>query len=149
MIDDSHFAGTGWLTVLNGPSGVDYDDWAGPIGFHLIEGPGGNDDGDLLSNEDEYAFGLDPTSGSPVNPFPLPLNAASGTFSYTRRNASVYSTGLSYSYQYSTTLDEISWTPVAGAIESSDGGDPVETVTVTLPPVLLGNPNLFVRVIAE
>jgi len=146
--DDVHFSGTGVLSVTTGPAN-DYDTWA--TSFGLVEGPTGDDDGDSVSNEDEYAFGLDPSSGSSVNPITSPFDASAGTFSYTRRNPSVFSTGLGYTYEWSTTLAGGSWTPfTSDPIETSDSGDPVETITVTVPAaVLAGKTKLFVRVIAE
>lgn len=36
-----------------------------------------------MSNDQERAFGLDPTIGSSVNPISIPLNRSTGTFTYT------------------------------------------------------------------
>ncbi len=132
--------------VLLTAAGDDFDDWIATFTFD----PGadltktGDPDGDGLSNFDEYAFGLDPSSGASVSPVTAPDKLA-GTFTYTRRKPSL--TGLSYSYASSTTL--ATWpafTPPAP--DTSDDGDPVETITVTLPPTLLAEPKLFIRVSA-
>ncbi|MEP4078362.1 autotransporter-associated beta strand repeat-containing protein [Haloferula sp.] len=133
--------GTGYLEVVG--IGSDYDTWA--ASFSLVGGPTDDDDLDGVSNEDEYAFGLDPTSSSSLNPISEQLDSASGDFAYTRRNITVYSTGLTYYYGYSTTLvgDFIAFTPDE---ELSDDGDPVEAVTATVPAALLSNDKLFIRI---
>ncbi|MCF7732773.1 MAG: hypothetical protein K9N23_13875, partial [Akkermansiaceae bacterium] len=126
-------------------SGNDYDDWVASSGF--AEGddttPTGDPDGDGLNNDQERAFGLDPTSGSSVNPITVPLDAGAGTFSYTRRNPAL--SGLTYTVWTSTDL--ATWTEDAGA-DQNDGGatTDVQTVAVTLTPGLLSTPELFVRV---
>ncbi|MFC7337873.1 beta strand repeat-containing protein [Haloferula chungangensis] len=137
--------GTGLLNVT-AAGGNDYDSWASE--FSLVGGPTDDDDNDGVSNEDEYAFGLNPTSGSSVNPITQQLDPSTGTFKYTRRNTAALSTGLSYSYEYSTTLSG-SWTPFTPASETSDNGNPTETVTVTVPANLLSETKLFVRTQAD
>ena len=62
---------------------TDYDNWETANG--VTGGPNDDDDNDGLTNNDEYASGLDPTGGSSVNPITVPLNKTTGTFSYTRR----------------------------------------------------------------
>ncbi len=135
-------AGTGKLQVV--ASASDYDDWAGPAGFNLSGGPSDDDDFDGLANFDEYAFGLDPTSGASASPVTAPDKSA-GTFTYTRRKPSL--TGLNYIYQSSTTL--AGWAPFTPVSEGTDNGDPVETITVTLPGTLLTEPKLFLQVEAS
>jgi len=96
-------------------------------------------DGDDRSNHDEFAFGLDPTTGSSVNPITQQL--AGGVFKYTRTKDS----GLTYKVYYSTTLS--GWTLDAAASQTpalAIAG--VETVTVTLNNVAPANGKLFVRV---
>jgi autotransporter-associated beta strand protein len=128
------------LTVTTG--GNDYDDWAGPSGFNLTGGPNDDDDNDGLTNFEEYAFGLDPTSASSVSPLTAP-NKTAGTFTYTRRKPSL--TGLTYTYKSSTTLG--GWTIFTPPTpDVSNNGDPVETITVTIPAALLAEPELFLRV---
>jgi len=127
--------------------GNDYDDWGATYGL----APGseaGDADNDGLSNEEEYAFGLIPNSGASVNPIAVPLDKATGSFSYTRRDSSL--TTLTYSVWFSENLT--SWTEDTGAVEGTPvlDGD-VETVPVTLSP-LAGNPRpakLFIQVRAN
>jgi hypothetical protein len=111
-------------------------------------GENDDDDNDGLSNFDEYAFGLDPTGGSSVNPIAAQLDKATGTFSYTRRDSAL--TTLSYSVWYSTSLEAGSWIEDTGVVEGTPvlSGD-VETVPVTISNSLLSNPKLFIQVRAE
>ena len=125
-------------------AGGDYDSWAGPSGYNLSQGPAGDDDGDGLTNFDEYAFGLDPTNPSSVASS-TPPDKATESFSYTRRNLAL--TDLVYTYEYSTALD--GWLPFDALIEETDNGMPVETITVTLPADLLAEPSLFLHVKAS
>jgi hypothetical protein len=134
------------ITALAVPN-PDYDAWAQsftpPVGL-----PAADDDGDGLSNQEEYAFGLLPNSGASVNPVVVPLDKATGSFSYTRRDASL--TPLNYSVWFSTDLSL--WTEDAAAVEGESvlSGE-VETVPVTLS-VLPGDPSpdkLFIQVRAD
>ena len=110
--------------------------------------PSGNPDSDGLTNQQEFAFGLDPTTGASSNPISQQLNKGTRTFKYTRTKAS----GLTYNYQYSTTLSApwVSFmsatTPPPASLSTT-----VEEVTVEVPAALItANPNtLFVRVKAE
>jgi hypothetical protein len=110
--------------------------------------PAGDPDGDGVSNQDEFAFGLDPSSGKSVSPIAVQLNRSSGQFSYTRR-ATPALTGLTYSVWTSTDLQ--TWTEDIDA--SQVPGTPVadvETVAVTLSASKpLTAAKLFVRVSAE
>ena len=135
--------GTGTLTVSTGPA-TDYDGWAA---FHaLTGGQTADEDQDGLANIEEYAFGLDPKSGAAVNPITVPLDKTTGTFTYTRRHASL--TPLSYTIWYSTDLG--TWTEDSGANEGIPivNGD-LESVPVTLSSGLLSNPKLFLQVRTE
>ena len=129
--------------MSTGPA-TDYDGWAA---FHnLTGGQTGDDDHDGQNNRAEYAFGTDPKDGSstqPVTGVPLP---PTGTFTYTRRTASL--TPLNYSIWYSTDLG--TWTEDSGATEgiSIVNGDR-ETVPVTLSGSILNHPKLFIQVRAE
>ena len=109
--NSSFITGPGTLTVLTGPA-TDYAGWAE---FHGITGgQTGDDDQDGLTNLAEYAFGLDPkneTSSQPITTTPTP---SSGTFTYTRRKASL--TGLNYTVWTSSDLGE--WTEDTGAMAS-------------------------------
>ena len=135
------------LTITALTTATDYDTWAAsftpPIGL-----PAADDDNDGLSNEQEYAFGLLPDSGASVNPIVAPLDQATGTFSYTRRDSTL--TPLSYSVWFSTDLAV--WTKDSGATEGVPvlNGE-VETVPVTLS-ALPGDPlpaKLFIQVRAD
>lgn len=102
-----------------------------------------------MNNQQEYAFGLTPTSGSSVNPITVPLDKSTGTFSYTRR-ATPLTTGLAYTVKTSTDLQV--WTPdtTATANQSVTGtAAGVETVQVTLSGLPLTATKLFVRMEAE
>jgi autotransporter-associated beta strand protein len=127
--------------------GSDYEDWA--LANGLAPGSEQADaDNDGLSNEEEYAFGLLPQSGASVNPIAVPLDKATGTFRYTRRDSSL--TDLTYRVWYSENLT--SWTEDTGATEGVPvlNGE-VETVPVTLS-ALPGNPlpaKLFIQVRAN
>ena len=125
---------------------MDYTTWATTNypGFDLSN-PAADLDGDGMSNFEEFAFGLNPTLGSSSNPIKVPLDKASGTFSYTRTANS----GLAYTVQTSTDL--ATWTPDFAAsagqsVIATSGG--VETVQVTLTATPL-NGKLFVRISAQ
>jgi hypothetical protein len=125
----------------------DYDTWAESF-TPTIGLPAADDDNDGLSNEQEYAFGLLPDSGASVNPIAVPLDKATGTFSYTRRDATL--TPLNYSVWFSTDLT--GWTEDTGTTEGVPvlSGD-VETVPVTLSSIP-GDPlpgKLFIQVRAD
>ncbi len=144
----------GWKLEVDGTrlnlvaTGSDYDSWID--GFTFDEGadktPTGDPDGDGLANRQEYAFGLLPNSGSSVNPITSPLDKTTGQFTYTRRKQSL--TGLDYGYQYSTTL--AGWSSFVPTMPPvSDNGDPIESITVTAPVEVTGNPKVFIRVSAS
>jgi autotransporter-associated beta strand protein len=137
---DPVFTGTGTLTVTTGSD--DYATWSSS--YSLSGGMNADDDGDGLSNFSEYAFGLIPTSGSSVNPISQVLNQTTGIFKYSRR-ATPATTNVSYTYEYSTSL-EGSWTTFTPESATSNSATPTEEITVDLPDALLTNTKLFVRV---
>jgi hypothetical protein len=134
-----------YLTVKYGLStGYPYLAWAaGYPGFDLTI-PAADADGDGRTNQDEFAFGLNPTRGSSVNPITVPLDKATGRFSYTRRNPAL--TGLTYRIWTSTDL--VSWSldsTAAQAVTATAGDVQTIGVTLTTPPTA---PKFFVRVTA-
>ena len=128
----------------------DYATWIGGFTFDLGADltATGDPDGDGMNNQQEYAFGLIPNSGSSVNAILTQLSKTTGKFSYTRRTLGLPTPPLVYTIKTSTTLS--GWTTDLGATQTVTGtaGD-VETVEVTLSPALLSNAKLFVRVEAE
>lgn len=137
-------------TIETGGASGTYASWI--LGYPSLTGPnalpGADPDHDGMSNREEYAFALNPTLGSSVNPITTPLNKTTGRFSYTRR-ATPALTGLVYTVWTSTDLR--TWTRDPDAIQAA--GAPVgsvETVVVTLSgskPLLATK--LFVRVEAK
>jgi hypothetical protein len=106
--------------------------------------PGGDPDGDGMSNQAEFAFGLDPSSGASVNPISVQLDKGTGTFSYTRTS----NTGLIYKVWHSMNLADWDSTFATQGTATPNGGG-VETVPVTLDSSLLSAPKLFLKVSAE
>lgn len=136
--------GTGLIEV---PSASDYDTWATDNGYWTPgdpdTAPGEDFDGDGVTNEDEYAFGLDPTDPSSVSPITQMLDPVAGTFTYTRRDPAL--TG--YSYAVNTTETLAGWAEDTGASENVlSTVDGVQTVEVTLTATLLNADKLFVQV---
>ncbi len=116
-----------------------------------IVGPDADPDHDGLTNQQEYAFGLDPNDGASCNPITVQLNKTTGKFTYTRRDPAL--TGLTYLIQTTTTLKSGvgpgDWATVAADQSPSGTGD-VQTVVVTLPDTVpLPESALFVRVSAQ
>jgi autotransporter-associated beta strand protein len=144
---DPALSGAGTLTVTTGaPPLSDYEVWAS--GYTPAVGlAAADDDGDGLSNFQEYAFGLNPKSGDSSNPISQALNPSTGTFKYTRR-ATPATTGISYSYESSTTLTG-SWPTFVPTTATSNNATPVEEMTVTVPAELLQETKLFLRVKAS
>lgn len=105
----------------------------------------GDPDHDGLTNQQEYAFGLIPNSGSSVNPIKSLLNKATGQFIYTRRKPSL--TGLNYTYQFTTDLAV--WNDFTPTTTVSDNADPIEAITVTAPAAVTNNGKVFIRVKAR
>jgi len=135
---------TGELILV---AGNDYDTWKSENS--VIGGPTVDDDADGLSNFNEYAFALDPTGGSSVNPIASQLNKTTGQFSYTRRLQS--KTGLTYTVRSSTTLATNEWanlTKDTHYTEAVSTAGDLETVTITLTPVPTST-KLFIQVKAE
>ena len=145
--DDVHFAGNdGVISVLTGSSPVsDFDSWLSAYATITLPAdklPTADPDGDGMTNQQEYAFGLNPTSASSVNPITALLDSTTGKFSYTRR-ATPATTGLIYTVL--TSPDLVTWTADTGATQTIITNGNVQTVAVTLTnPAVAGK--LFVRV---
>ena len=142
--DDVHFVstGTGTLTV------TDYSTWMAQ--FTTLTNaadklPTADPDHDGMTNLQEYAFGLDPSSSTSVNPISAPLNPLTGNFQYTR-HATPAASKLTYTVLTSTNL--VDWTAGAATETGFTTAGDVETVTVhvTATPV---RGTLFVRVAAS
>ena len=136
----------GFQIVPTTAPGNDYSTWASSYLPSDVSVSTADFDGDGQTNRQEYAFGLNPTSGSSVNPITVPLVKSAGTFSYARRDQAL--TGLTYTVWTSTDL--ATWTVDAGAVQTP--GAPaanVQSVAVTLSGALLTSPTLFVRMKAE
>jgi hypothetical protein len=136
------------LIPVEAPPASDYENWASAYWPADISNPAGDNDGDGLTNQQEYAFGLNPTLGSSVNPITVQPDKTTGMFTYTRR-ATPATSGLTYTVQTSTDL--ATWPADVAAIQTVISTiDGVETVEVTLSAAIpLTDPSLFVRVKAE
>ena len=141
---EDFFASDSRLTLTRVNPVSDFDIWATIFG--VTGGFTDDDDEDGVSNFDEYAFGLDPTSGGSITPYLTIPSPTSSSFSYTRRNPDL--TELSYSYSYSTTLEPDSFIPFT-AVETRDENTSIETVTATVPSALLDEGRLFLRITAS
>ena len=135
-------------TVTLAPAVVsNYDTWL--TGFTFAPGADktttGDPDGDGVTNQMEFAFGLNPTLGTSTNPITQQLDKVTGNFQYTRR-ATPAATGITYVVL--TSSDLVAWTP-GGATETgfTTAGD-IETVTVNVTTPAVGG-KLFVRVEAK
>ena len=136
--------GSGRILVTTDSVASPYATWAATkYPSYNLSDPAADLDGDGMSNFQEFAFGLNPTKGSSLNPISVPFAKSAGTFSYTRTAGS----GLTYTVWHSTNLVDWSSTGATeGTVTTTDG---VETVPVTLAPALLTAPKLFVRVSAQ
>ena len=123
---------------------TDYDVWADS--YSLSGTVDDDDDGDGLTNGEEYAFGLLPDSTSSFNPILTPLDRVTGKFLYARREAAI--TG--YDYTIWTSTDLSSWSEDTGATQQViDLWNEIETVEATVSATRLTSPSLFIKVKAE
>ena len=129
-----------YLTTKYFAASSPYDTWKAGFANFTDTDPTHDPLGDGLTNFQKFAFGLDPTSASSINPV-TPL--IGNQFTYTRYAAS----GLAYTVESSTDLAE--WAPaITTELIGDANASGVQTVTVTVSdsPV---NGKLFVRVHAE
>lgn len=130
-------------SLVQGITDSPYDIWTDS--YELAGGPGG-DDGDGMTNFQEFAFGLDPISAASVNPVTDTDDlAAASQFSYTR----LANSGLTYTVWVSADLQDWGVAPVA---VTEEAGEPDENGVVTVLVELIDPPDsdiLFVRVKAE
>jgi hypothetical protein len=146
FVDPIHFIGAGIVRVLTLGTVSPYATWAETYLPADVSNPDADNDGDGMTNRQEYAFGLNPTLGSSVSAITSGLTTG-GMFTYTRRNPAL--TGLGY--KVFTSLDLVVWTEDATASQTPDSlVAEVQTVSVTLTdtaPAVGGK--LFVRVEAQ
>ena len=132
---------------ISSSSPTPYGNWATDrsqgLTAGLNDGPADDPDQDGLTNQQEFAFGLNPSVGASANPITRPLDSATGRFQYTRRVGS----GLNYRIFTSTNLG--TWVQDTGATEANvtTSGD-VQTVTVQVSNAPIAG-KLFVRVHAQ
>jgi Bacterial Ig-like domain len=104
----------------------------------------GDPDFDGKNNAFEYAFGLNPLSGSSNQPIISGLDRSTGKFTYTRRSLALAEVNI----RIETSTDLVGWTEDLNATQDviAITGD-VETVEVTLSaPKPLAAPKIFIRV---
>ncbi|MEO5914395.1 MAG: autotransporter-associated beta strand repeat-containing protein [Luteolibacter sp.] len=125
-IDDTHFSGTGTLTVTTGPSGA-YDAWASSKGLTGANNGATQDpDFDGISNVLEFVLNGNPLA-SDTGKLPISSQDASNFyFDFDRRDDSVAEVTLTF--EYGTTL--ASW-PSSVAIPSNNNLVTGPPVTVT------------------
>jgi autotransporter-associated beta strand protein len=135
--------GSGSLTVTNGPSNV-FAAWAS---LHQVAGSANaDDDHDGASNFAEFAFGQDPQKGPSFQPLTAIPDRATGTFHYTRRNATL--SGLTFRVWTSTNLAD--WTEDLGAVQTViEQNSELQEVQVSLSQTLLNHQKLFVQIRAQ
>ena len=141
-------AGGSGVVIVAYLASTPYQTWAAGTFTNAFSDtdPTHDPDADGMTNFQEFAFGLDPSTGASANPITVPLDKSTHTFSYTRYAAS----GLTYTVWTSTDLQ--TWSMVLPANMSENVGTPdskgVVTVGVTLTSPPAGD-KLFVRVQAE
>jgi fibronectin-binding autotransporter adhesin len=151
-IDDTHFSGSGMVSVATGPAG--YAGWASLKGLTAGVNDGANQDpdGDGISNLLEYVLGGEPIGAGASNTSILPtqtLDATNLTLAFKRSDLSELDT--TQTVQISTGLG--TWTDFAtvgatsaGAVTVAEGTDPApDTVSVAIPRSNALNGKLFAR----
>ena len=124
------------------------DDQAWAAGYPAadISDPAADFDGDGLSNFEERIWGLNPTNPGSSHAIAKPLDPATGSFRYTRRDPAL--TDMTFTVW--TSADLVTWTEDKGATQVRGAmADEVEAVEVSISPGLRGGPKLFVQVRAS
>jgi len=123
-VNDTNFAGTGTLTVLNGPSATaTYADWAADNGISG-EPFDGDFDNDGLSNGVEYALGKNPTT--PSQPAGV---LAENKITFSKGAEAITNADVSWIIETSETLAADSWTPAV--TQAAGNTDPTIEYTFT------------------
>lgn len=126
-LDDTHFAGTGTLTVTSGGSFSNFASWANDTTKGNIPGEPatGDFDNDGLTNLIEYALGKNPRVSSP------PAGVLSGNIiTFTKGTDAITNGDVSWLIETSTTLTTGSWTPQV----TQTNGDSAATISFTFTP---------------
>ena len=107
--------------------------------------PDEDDDGDGLSNDYERIFGMNPTDPGSSSPYWSGFDSDNGSIGYTRRLKSLIN--MNYKVWYSTGL--ANWFEDNAALQTPESvSNDVEFMGVSIDPLLLSQPKLFVRVTA-
>lgn len=123
----------------------DYLVWSSGFPDADLSNPSGDFDKDGISNEAEWAFGLDPTTGNSCSPLSTTAEQGAIVFVYTRRNPLYHDN----KYVIWTSTDLERWNRETGAIEWVEAlGNSVEKVSVFLGIPPEGEAH-FMRVSAE
>jgi hypothetical protein len=107
-----------------------------------VSNPAGNNDGDTLTNLQEYAFGTDPTvttsgsithSGGVVTAAGLPVPVVDGGIWYAEfgRRTDYLAAGLTYTVEFSAGLDQ--WTPSAAGLTTVATGGGIDAIRIPFP----------------
>ena len=155
-IDNTHFSGTGTLTVTSGPTSA-FAAWASLKGLipGVNDGPTQDPDNDGISNLLEFVLGGDPLASDPSI---LPVAVLTPTdFIFTFKRADDSLAEVTLTFQYGSSLT--GWTPVPvlatsspadanGVIVDVNPGSPTtnpDVITVTVPRSLAPGGMLFGR----
>jgi hypothetical protein len=147
-MNDTHFSATGVLTVTTSTTaGSDYGTWAALYPGFSATDPTLDPDHDGMTNQQEYAFGLNPSSASSVSPISSGLSIGR-QFTYTRRDPAL--TGLTYQVYYSRDLS--TWAVDASAVQTPGAANSLGVQAVSVQLSGAATPvggKLFVRVVAD
>lgn len=154
IIDDTHFAGIGTLTVTSGPATSAYDTWA--TGFGLSGGNAAFDadpDNDGVKNGLEWILGGNPnTSSTAAAPAVSRDPSGNLVLTFTRREDSITEGTLTLEYgpdlasfANSYVIDADGGTDANGVVVSINQTASPDAVTVTIPPAAVPGGRVFAR----